>query len=350
MKRPVNGINSVLASAFVLIVIKPSVIFDAGFLLSYSAVIYIISFYYGFYQMLQIKNWLMHKIWQSAVITIIAQAGTLPLTIMLFNRFPVYFILANITIVPVSNLLIIIGCLIPLFFPVSFLSHFLAVLLNHTTGLTEYLTSFVASMPYSTIENIGMTTTGCILLTITVFLLCYWLLNRKSFPVIYPAIFLLVFVINGLVKDLVLINTNELIIYNTPGSTTIGIKTGKILNLYADTTVVRPEVYRHSSTLGLKIKTTVLNNTYQCLETGNKKILITSVLNNLIIKNYNPDIVILTGTLSGIENNLSMPHPPELIIVSSKAPSGFRFPRQTALSGVDSIYFVRKSGAFVKRI
>ena len=45
MKRRVNGINSVLASAFVLILLRPSVIFDAGFLLSYSAVIYIICFY-----------------------------------------------------------------------------------------------------------------------------------------------------------------------------------------------------------------------------------------------------------------------------------------------------------------
>ena len=55
MKRRVNGINSVLASAFVLILIRPSVIFDAGFLLSYSAVIYIISFYQDFYHKLQFK-------------------------------------------------------------------------------------------------------------------------------------------------------------------------------------------------------------------------------------------------------------------------------------------------------
>src|ERR1035437_8382813 len=107
MKRPANGINSILASAFFLIIIRPSVIFDAGFLLSYSAVVYIICFYKDFYLFLHFKNWLTDKIWQSVVVTLIAQAGTLPLTIMLFNRFPTYFILANITIVPISNLLII---------------------------------------------------------------------------------------------------------------------------------------------------------------------------------------------------------------------------------------------------
>jgi competence protein ComEC len=349
MKRPVNGINSVLASAFVLIIIRPSVIFDAGFLLSYSAVIYIISFYYGFYQMVQIKNWLVDKIWQSAVVTIVAQAGTLPLTIMLFNRFPVYFILANITIVPVSNLLIITGCLVPMFFHIRFLSHFLAVLLNQMTGLTEYMTSFVASLPNSSIENIGMTTTECLLLTCTIFLFSYWLLNKKSFPVIYPVSFLLLFVMAGMIKEISSKKTNELIIYNTPGLTTIGVKTGKILNLYTDTSYIRPEVSRHCSALGLKIKSTVLNNTYQCLETGEKRILITKALNNLMIMNLNPDIVILTGTRPVIEKNLSVLHPPGLIIISSEATSAFRFPQQSAFAGTDSIHFVRKSGAFVKR-
>ena len=125
MKRPVNGINSVLASGFVLIIIRPSVIFDAGFLLSYSAVIYIIAFYRELYQKLEFKNFISDKIWQSAVVTIVAQAGTLPLTITLFNRFPTYFILTNIIIVPLSSVLVIIGCLVPILFPLKFLSSFL---------------------------------------------------------------------------------------------------------------------------------------------------------------------------------------------------------------------------------
>jgi competence protein ComEC len=254
IKRPANGINSVLASAFVLILIRPSVIFDAGFLLSYSAVIYIMTFYNSFYQIVVFKSWLIDKIWQSSVVTIVAQAGTLPLTIMLFNRFPTYFILANITIVPVSNLLIITGCLVPMLFHIRFLSIFLAAMLNHLTGLTEYLTASAASLPYSSIENIGMTTPECILLALTIFLFSHWLVNRKSFPVYYPLIFLILFLFTGMIKEVSSKKKNEIIVYNTPGSSTIGIKTGKIINLFADTSLIRPEVYRHSATLGLKIK------------------------------------------------------------------------------------------------
>jgi competence protein ComEC len=193
MKRPANGINSILASAFFLIIIRPSVIFDAGFLLSYSAVIYIICFYKDLYLILHFKNWLTDKIWQAVVVTLIAQAGTLPLTIMLFNRFPTYFILANITIVPISNLLIINGCLVPMFFRIRFLSHFLALLLNYLTGLTESLTSRAASLPYSTIENIGSTTIECILLTVTIFLFVHFFLKKKSIPVSYPVFFLILY-------------------------------------------------------------------------------------------------------------------------------------------------------------
>jgi len=349
MKRPANSINSVLASAFVLIVVRPSVIFDAGFLLSYSAVIYIISFYTGFYNLVLFKDWLTDKIWQSGIVTIIAQAGTLPLTIMLFNRFPTYFILANVTIVPVSNLLIIIGCLIPVFYHVHFLSGFLALLLNYLTIITDYLTATVASMPHSTIESIGMSTTGCILLTCAIFVICTWIINRKSMPVLYPVIFFTFFAIEGMTKDITTKMTNELIVYNTPGQSTIAIRTGKILHLYSDTSFVRPEVIRHCSAIGLKINSTVLKNDFTCLNIKNKRILITRKLNNEIISTYKPDIVIMTGQRPVIETNFN-PVDTGLIIFTSEAIPAYRLPQSKAFSGIRSIHMVRTSGAIVKEI
>jgi competence protein ComEC len=350
MKRPVNGVNSVLASAFVLILLRPSVIFDAGFLLSYSAVIYIISFYRDLYNVLYFKNWFTDKIWQSAAVTIVAQAGTLPLTIMLFNRFPTYFILTNIIIVPISNLLIIIGCLVPLFFPVRFLSQFLVLLLNQVTGITELLTAQAASLPYATIDNIGMTTVECILLSVIIFLFSCLILKKKAFPVFYLFLIMSLFILAGTVRDISSRTTNDLIIYNTPGSSTIGIRTGKILNLYSDTTLLRPEVLRHSASLGLRIKPTRLENNYYSIRAGTKKILIANTLTRNTVKKYLPDIVILTGSRPDIENNTAFGHPPEIIIISAKASSGYRIPKQVVITGIDSIHFVRKSGAFIKRL
>ena len=347
MKRPSNGINSVLASAFFLTLMRPSVIFDAGFLLSYSAVIYIICFYQDLYLKIQFKNWLNDKIWQSAVVTLVAQAGTLPLTIMLFNRFPTYFILANITIVPVSNLLIITGCLIPIFSHFHFLCHIIALALNYLTGLTEMLTYRAASLPCSTIENIGISIPECILLVITIFLFTWFLLKKKSFPMAYPIVFLALFVLAAGLKDFLTKNSSELIIYNTPGINTIGIRTGKILNLFSDTCVTGPEVNRHASVLGLTIKSEQLNHDFRYIKAGNKKILITRHLNNEIIQNLNPDFIVITGPKPELSYDLNSGVTQKKIIITTGVNQRFN-PTGKIIS--DSFHFVRKSGAYISRI
>ena len=342
MKRRVNSINSVLASAFILILLKPSVIFEAGFLLSYSAVIFIITFYQSVYRKLEIKNWFSDKIWQSVVVTIVAQAGTLALTVMLFNRFPTYFIFSNIIIVPLSSLLIIAGSLVPLTYPIQFLSQFFAWLLNHLTGLTEFLTAKAASLPSSTIENIGMTTFQCIMLTLIVFSFGYFLSKKHSLSIFIPIALISLSVIYGTIHEIISRKTNELIVYNIPGTSTIGIKTGKMLNVYSDTAFLSPVVSRHSSVLGLKIRMNMLNDDFNYLQAGKNKILVCNSLNQYAGFRLKPEIVILTGKgFNG--DNFSGEQLPEKLIITTD----LRLPKKPDLTVIDTIHFVKKSGAFI---
>jgi competence protein ComEC len=350
MKRPANGINSVLASAFVLIIIRPSVIFDAGFQLSYSAVIYIITFYRELYQKVIFRNFFYDKIWQSAVVTIVAQAGTLPLTISLFNRFPTYFILTNIIIVPLSSVLVIIGCIIPVLFPLKFISELLAMILNNLTGLTELLTKRASSLPFSTIENIGMTTVECLLFSGTIFLFVYFLLKERSFPLIYPLAAMTIFLLAGTAREISARVTNELIVYNTPGFSTIGIRTGKILNLYSDTTVACAEVKRHCSTLGLKVDLNKLEERTHCIKVGKTKILITNSLDKRLPDKFLPDIVILTGPKPTVENFRHSRLLPDVLVIAAEGLPYFGHSQQNSLTTVCTVYLVRKSGAFIRRI
>ena len=237
IRRDVNSLNSVLASAFILLIIHPSLLFDAGFLLSYSSVIFIISFYRDYYLKLRFKTWIADKIWQSAAVTILAQAGTLPLTVALFNRFPTWFILTNIVIVPLSSFMIIVGCLVPMTYPVKFISQPLASLLGYLTGITEMLTQKASDLPFSTIENIGMVTIESFLFFIVIFLFAKYLMERKTFPVRYPLYALAVFSFAGTAGNISDKASSELIIYNTSVSNVIGIRTGKTLNYMSDTIV-----------------------------------------------------------------------------------------------------------------
>ena len=68
---------------------------------------------------------------------------------------------------------------------------------------------------------------------------------------------------------------------------TIGIRTGKILNLYSDTTVAGAEVKRHCATLGLKDEYEHdLKDNSDCITAGKTKILITGSLNEKILIDF----------------------------------------------------------------
>jgi competence protein ComEC len=345
MKRPVNPINSVLASAFVLILIRPSVIFDAGFLLSYSAVIFIICFYRDFYLKLTFKHRLPDLIWQSAAVSIIAQAGTLALTIMLFNRFPTWFILSNIIIVPLSSIVIITGCLVPLTFPVVFISQPLAKLLDFLTGLTEYLTAKTASLPLSTIDNIGLTTIGCIFLTITIFLTLRFLLIKKSVPAFWPQTAFLLLLFTGTIRDISTRRSGELIVYNSIGHPVVGIRTGKVLNVFSDTLASGPEVSRHSAIMGLSKKQNLITTKPCLVKTGDNSVLITSYLNFRILSENKPDIVIITGTKPFLEKIVQPVEKLKAVIVASGINPGYQVSQMIRSLNSDTVHFAGKAGA-----
>jgi competence protein ComEC len=347
ISRKVDGINSVLASAFILIIIRPSIITDAGFLLSYSAVIYIIAFYSDFYLKLHFKGWLPDKIWQSIVVTLVAQAGTLPLTIMLFNRFPVYFMLTNVIIVPLSNLLIIIGCLVPLTYSVVPVSEFLASLLDKLTGLTEFLTSKAASLPYSTIDRIGMTTIECLLLATGMSLLTSFILKKEPAGIKYPVAVFILFAVSLNMKKTVNWKTNELIVYNNPANPATGIRTGNTLQLFTNRDSIPVEVLRHTSAMGLRIKLISCNNKSGVFKVGNNKILLTDSLINRRISNIEPDIIILTGNRPFVEKAIKPSRLPGTIIISSEAAQGFHLPFNPEELANKTIRYVRKSGAYI---
>ncbi len=342
--RNANSLNSVLASAFFLLLWKPPVLFDAGFLLSYSAVIFIISFYEKFYHFLNIRNWLAEKIWQSAVVAIVAQAGTLSLTISLFNRFPTYFILTNILIVPLSNILIITGCLIPLTYPVTFVSRSLAVILKTLTGVTEELTKKAASLPFSTIDNIGMGTfeTGCLI--VFIFLLFRSLYDPRNYPARYSLMALLVFSLSLTTRDLSVRNTDELIVYNTTCSYCIGIRSGRFLNIYSSCSSVPEEVSRHCACKNLKIRVNRITSENTLLRTGDHKILLAGNPGRKIIADTDPDYVIIYRNTRRFSSQIPSDNRLNTIIFTkSPGSAGVSATKEAGFK----VHYVKTSGAFV---
>ncbi|HNR41426.1 MAG TPA: ComEC/Rec2 family competence protein [Bacteroidales bacterium] len=345
--RNANNLNSVLASAFFQLLWKPSVLFDAGFQLSYSAVIFIICFYGSIYRLFSIKNWLTDKIWQSVVVTIVAQAGTLSLTISLFNRFPTYFIITNLLIVPLSNILIITGCLVPLTYPLEFLSRPLAGFLEILTGITEGLTRQAASLPFSTIDPIGLGTFSAFALSVFIFLLFQSLSDHKNKPLFTPLIALLIFMISLTYGDITARKTNELIVYNTSCSYAVGIRTGKCMYIFSSCEVVPDEVSRHCAMKNLKIRKEILPGENSVIEAGRCRILVSGYLNNRILEKADPDYVIIYAGPDRSNRPINANNRLNTIIFTRSLTS----PQlQKGVHDRVRIHHVKRSGAFVTRL
>src|SRR5690606_4479872 len=109
LQRDTNIYQSLLVSAFFLILIDPTIIFKIGFLLSYLAVLGIVFFHPKIYGLFHFKNFFLNKIWQISSVSIAAQIATFPLGFYCFQQFPNFFLLANLVVIPLSFVILILG-------------------------------------------------------------------------------------------------------------------------------------------------------------------------------------------------------------------------------------------------
>jgi competence protein ComEC len=351
MKRNVNSVNSVLASAMVLLTVRPTVIFDAGFLLSYSSVIFIVCFYREVYLKLRFITWIADKIWQSAVITVIAQAGTFPLTVALFNRFPVWFILTNIVIVPLSSFVVILGCVIPAVSPLKSISVPLASLLKFLTGVTEELTETAASLPYATIDNIGITSVEAMLLSLVLLLLFFCFTGTKKITMKIFLYSLIAFLFAVTFSDISSKATSELYVYNVRGQGIAGVRTGKRLTIYQDQQAVPAEILRHCSVKRLRVKVVNPGNKSWILMTSDSKILMGPSLTAGLIDQVRPDFVILTGNKPWTGEKTGTSHRVRAVIVTTSMVPGYSASgNREFFCRTDSVHYIKKSGAYRHRL
>jgi len=136
LSRKSSIYNSLALSAFILLCYNPYWLWDAGFQLSYTAIIGIATFMKPIYGLIRFKNKLVDMIWQMNAVTISAQLLTLPVCIYHFHQFPNYFLLSNFIAVPVSSLILLTELLLCV---VSFMP----ILFHLSTKLCSLLISFM---------------------------------------------------------------------------------------------------------------------------------------------------------------------------------------------------------------
>ena len=111
INKKYDSLNVLCLLASIYIANNPYVIYNAGFQLSYSAVLSISIIYPYLNNKFRMKEKLIENLKSLIILTLSVQIGTLPITIYHFNSLSLLSIIANLIIVPLSGY-IIIGYLI----------------------------------------------------------------------------------------------------------------------------------------------------------------------------------------------------------------------------------------------
>lgn len=180
LKR-ISGIyNTLAASAFVLLLFDPWLLLSAGFQLSYLAVLGIVLFYRPIYHLWEAPWAWADWVWQITCVSIAAQIATLPVTLYYFHQFPVYFLLANVFVIPASTLILLGGLLMLLVSPLPLVAGGVARVLEWMIWLLNEGLFFVGHLPGSVIYPIHTSLLQAICLG-GIAIAVYFLMSSKKF-------------------------------------------------------------------------------------------------------------------------------------------------------------------------
>ncbi len=237
--------NSIAASAFLILLVNPLIILHVGFQLSYAAVIAIVYFQPLFYRIFEINNWLLDKIWALTSVSIAAQIGTFPISIYYFHKFPVYFFLSNLVVIPAAYLIISLAIALLLFNSVSFLSNFFAYLLKYVLSALNFATRTIENLPFSSIQNISFSLTESIILYLVVLVWIIYFINyKRKFTIFTSLILLLLFFTSRAYRKINSIKQNELVIFNSNNSL-ITLKLNNKLFVLTDSSFIQSQNYKY---------------------------------------------------------------------------------------------------------
>jgi len=206
--------NNIIGAALILVLIKPSIITNIGFQLSFAAVTGIVTLYPIISKLIKPKNWFSDNIWKLCVVSFSAQLSTFPLSIFYFNVFPNYFLLTNLFVLPLVIILVYTILIMLLLSPLPFLAMIISKLVNSITNLLNSYTEYISGMPFSVSRNIYLSEIDVLLIYMIIVILIYSFFKKSPGPLLFIFPIIIFFLSADIIKTE---NTNKdrsLIIWN----------------------------------------------------------------------------------------------------------------------------------------
>lgn len=225
-----NQLNILAFSAYLMLLYDVHLLFDAGFLLSYSAMFGLLYLSPLFARHYADANAGSKMFLNSFNASVSATLSTLPFSLYLFKQFPIWFALSNLLVVPLSFILLFGGLAVGLG---------AVFLVEPVNLLTSYLLRFIGlfnNESIAVINHINFSGIDAVFMTLVLFLTLWAVAARSANTLLASLLALVVWQLGSLYNIQQLYKREEITLYSTPRITTIGVKSGnKVLFNAIDT-------------------------------------------------------------------------------------------------------------------
>lgn len=243
--RRVNSFNLLAASAFIILLINPFMLFSPGFQLSYLAVLAILMLYKPIYEIFTFQTWIADKTWALISVSLAAQAGTLPLALYYFHQMPIYFIFTNLIAIPMVT--IILYLVVP-FFALSAIPSLavpVAWFLNTCTTIMNKSIQYISGLPAASLENISLNLNLVVLIyMLIIFIFMY--LKTKRYNYLIISLFTIIFIQGTLITSIDRLKKETgVMICDVRGAPVLNIIEGKQNIVITDSSIIKNSEILH---------------------------------------------------------------------------------------------------------
>ncbi|MFT5892411.1 MAG: competence protein ComEC, partial [Dokdonia sp.] len=291
-KRSSN--DALLFSAFILLIIDPSLLYQVGFQLSYLAVIAILWLQPWLYHFYKPKYYIIDKLWGIITVSIAAQLGVLPLSLFYFHQFPGLFLISNVVVLPFLGIILSIGIFVIGLSYFSILPNYLALVYGKIIDALNNFIAWVASKEAFVIDHISLSLTNMLFLYLALIsILC--VLKKYEYKRLLFFLTTLTLILSAHSYQKRNRDAPHLTIFHKNRETLIGLYTSDTLVVYTNHLIYdykkdsRIEAYQDN----FMLDTVYQRNLQNYYSIKHKKTLVIDSLGVYIIKGIQPNYIVL---------------------------------------------------------
>ena len=238
LKRTVNIYHNLIVSMLLILLFKPSFLFDVGFQLSYLALFFIFWLQPILARIWLPKNRIVKYFWDIITVSFAAQIGTMPLSIYYFHQFPGLFFVTNLLILPLLGIIMAIGVVAIIIAAFNTVPFIIAKSIELLISLLNSIIHWVSSIDTFVIKNISFSKEMLLSSYIVIILIILWIKKPifKRLTVTFLSIVLLQIVFIFQKKDTQ--NKTEFIVFNSKKNTLITERIGDLVTVYSNDSIL----------------------------------------------------------------------------------------------------------------